>query len=430
MAARHRSRRSVACSLVSAAGGARQDRARGGPSGRAARVRGAVRGQRLRLRRVEVPILPPGARPIRVLQISDLHLTPQNRARRRLGVAAGRTRAGPGDQHRRQPRPPRRRAVRDRGARPAAGPARGLRLGLQRLLRADVQEPAELSDPAEPAGPCPTRGAAVARSRPGVRRRRLDRPHRRARRRSRSTASGSASAAPTTPTCGATSTSWWPARSTAAEIDVAIGVTHAPYRRVIDAMTYDGMDLIVAGHTHGGQVCVPFYGALVTNCDLDTRRVKGLSLHSAGGKTSYLHVSAGLGTSPYAPFRFACRPEATLMTPRSRAAVRESAPRKSMSRSGRCLPARRMRGLRDSRGSSRGVWRSLVARFVRDEEVAGSNPVTPTSKASQSPSSSSKPHLSQVLRQLSNKRARNLLPRSSKADAKWRLTGVSARADG
>ena len=99
-----------------------------------------------------------------------------------------------------------------------------------------------------------------------------------------------------------------------AEIDVAIGVTHAPYRRVIDAMAYDGMDLIVAGHTHGGQVCVPFYGALVTNCDLDTRRVKGLSLHSAGGKTAYLQVSAGLGTSPYAPFRFACRPEATLMT--------------------------------------------------------------------------------------------------------------------
>ena len=27
---------------------------------------------------------------------------------------------------------------------------------------------------------------------------------------------------------------------------------------------------------------------------------------------------------------------------------------------------------------SYGVWRSLVARFVRDEEVAGSNPVTPT----------------------------------------------------
>jgi uncharacterized protein len=98
------------------------------------------------------------------------------------------------------------------------------------------------------------------------------------------------------------------------EIDVAIGVTHAPYRRVIDAMAYDGHDLIIAGHTHGGQVCVPFYGALVTNCDLDTRRAKGLSTHSAGGHTSWLHISAGVGTSPYAPIRFACPPEATLLT--------------------------------------------------------------------------------------------------------------------
>jgi len=99
-----------------------------------------------------------------------------------------------------------------------------------------------------------------------------------------------------------------------AEGDVVLGVTHAPYRTVIDAMTYDGCDLVVAGHTHGGQVCVPLYGALVTNCDLDARRVKGLSTNSAGDKTSFLHVSAGLGTSPYAPFRFACRPEATLIT--------------------------------------------------------------------------------------------------------------------
>ena len=59
---------------------------------------------------------------------------------------------------------------------------------------------------------------------------------------------------------------------------------------------------------------MPFYGALVTNCDLDARRVKGLSTNRAGDRTSFLHVSAGLGTSPYAPFRLACRPEATLLT--------------------------------------------------------------------------------------------------------------------
>ena len=92
--------------------------------------------------------------------------------------------------------------------------------------------------------------------------------------------------------------------------DLTLGVTHAPYLRVLDGMAADGADLILAGHTHGGQLCVPGVGALVTNCDIDRKRAKGLSSHGA----SVLHVSAGLGTSPYAPIRFACRPEATLLT--------------------------------------------------------------------------------------------------------------------
>lgn len=99
-----------------------------------------------------------------------------------------------------------------------------------------------------------------------------------------------------------------------ADVDVSIGVTHAPYLRVIDAMAADRLDLILAGHTHGGQVCIPFYGALTTNCDLDANRVKGFSWHSHAGHTSAMHVSGGIGMSPYAPYRFACRPEATLLT--------------------------------------------------------------------------------------------------------------------
>ena len=136
-----------------------------------------------------------------------------------------------------------------------------------------------------------------------------------------------------------------PASTTAA---VTIGVTHAPYQRVLDPMVADGASLVIAGHTHGGQLAVPFYGALVTNCDLPTDRAKGLSRWWPGAGAAYagvpgwhqrlhrwgdvglrgsdgseyralkdaawLHVSAGLGTSPYAPVRFACRPEATLLT--------------------------------------------------------------------------------------------------------------------
>ena len=96
---------------------------------------------------------------------------------------------------------------------------------------------------------------------------------------------------------------------------VSIGVTHAPYLRVLDRWNSLGYQLILAGHTHGGQLCLPGHGALVTNCDLDTARAKGLHPHQIDGNNpSWLHVSAGLGTSPYAPVRFACRPEATLLT--------------------------------------------------------------------------------------------------------------------
>ncbi|WP_297601979.1 metallophosphoesterase [Microcella sp.] len=95
---------------------------------------------------------------------------------------------------------------------------------------------------------------------------------------------------------------------------VMIGVTHAPYQRVLNTFTTQGADLIFAGHTHGGQVCVPGVGALVTNCDLPRDRARGLSVWQHAHKAAYVNVSAGLGTSIYAPVRFACPPEAVLVT--------------------------------------------------------------------------------------------------------------------
>ncbi len=104
-----------------------------------------------------------------------------------------------------------------------------------------------------------------------------------------------------------------------ADADVRLGVAHAPYLRVLDQFAADGYDAILAGHTHGGQVCVPGLGALTTNCDLEPARAKGLHRHPAQSVpgdpgSAWLHVSAGLGTSPYAQIRVACRPEATLLT--------------------------------------------------------------------------------------------------------------------
>jgi uncharacterized protein len=95
-----------------------------------------------------------------------------------------------------------------------------------------------------------------------------------------------------------------------ADADLRLGVMHSPEPRNMSRFAADGYQLLLAGHTHGGQLCIPFYGALVTNCGIDRARVKGLSRH----ESSWLHVSAGLGTSPYAPVRFACPPEATLLT--------------------------------------------------------------------------------------------------------------------
>lgn len=92
-----------------------------------------------------------------------------------------------------------------------------------------------------------------------------------------------------------------------------LGLTHAPYQRVLNGLTAAGADLILAGHTHGGQLGLPFVRSLVTNCDLPRAYGKWMNDWFHGDSVSALHVSAGLGTSPYVPFRIATRPEAALI---------------------------------------------------------------------------------------------------------------------
>jgi predicted MPP superfamily phosphohydrolase len=79
-------------------------------------------------------------------------------------------------------------------------------------------------------------------------------------------------------------------------------------------MAQDKLDLIFAGHTHGGQIRLPWPGgskSLTTNCDLENWRSRGVTKVN---DEPWLNVSAGMGMSPFAPIRLVCPPEVSLIT--------------------------------------------------------------------------------------------------------------------
>lgn len=107
----------------------------------------------------------------------------------------------------------------------------------------------------------------------------------------------------------------WPGFTpdTTARPVLKLAVTHAPYRRVLDAAIADGAELLLAGHTHGGQVALPGYGAIVSNCDLPTGRAAGLFTWRSAGQAGKVNVTAGIGASPKVPLRTFCPPEAVVL---------------------------------------------------------------------------------------------------------------------
>jgi predicted MPP superfamily phosphohydrolase len=76
---------------------------------------------------------------------------------------------------------------------------------------------------------------------------------------------------------------------------------------IIKSIITDNIDLVVAGHTHGGQVRLPFLGPLYSQTSLGRRFSAGLFEFPE----THLYVTRGIGTS-IIPFRFLCRPEITL----------------------------------------------------------------------------------------------------------------------
>jgi predicted MPP superfamily phosphohydrolase len=210
-----------------------------------------------RLRRFEVPVLAPGQRPLRVLQISDLHLVPTQRRKiewvralaglepdlvidtgdnlghldavpsvlEALGPLLERPGAfvmGSNDYYAPMLKNPVRYLL----------PAREVRLGKRRLPTEDLREGFLAAGWLD---------LDNARARLKVDHREIelvgtDDAHIRADRYAEVAALADPAA------------------------DLSLGVTHAPYRRVLDPMVADGLDLVLAGHTHGGQLCVPLLG--------------------------------------------------------------------------------------------------------------------------------------------------------------------------
>jgi predicted MPP superfamily phosphohydrolase len=259
------------------------------------------------LRRIEVPVLRPGSLPIRLLHLSDLHLMPDDD--RKVEWVSGLAALHPdvvvntGD------------TLSNKRSVPTAVAALGNLLELPGAFvfgNNDFVEPVRKSPhryfvkkgPRTPGVPLPWRDLRAAQAERGwldltnrqgtvtVRGQRIafagvDDPHT-----ERDDYSQIAGPADT-------------------DAVVRIGVLHSPEPRVLDRFAGDGYDLLLAGHTHGGQVRLPVVGALTTNSGLDRSRARGLS---RWGASSRLHVSAGVGGNPFLPARFCCRPEATLLT--------------------------------------------------------------------------------------------------------------------
>lgn len=135
------------------------------------------------------------------------------------------------------------------------------------------------------------------------------------------------------------------------QADLRLGISHAPYARVLNAYTAAQADLVLAGHTHGGQICLPGSRALTNNTDLPLEYSQGLfdwkltgdangplpmqpaaphgieqplpDLEALNDRFSHLdclstqptwvNISPGLGTSKFTPIRLFCPPKAHLL---------------------------------------------------------------------------------------------------------------------
>jgi hypothetical protein len=91
---------------------------------------------------------------------------------------------------------------------------------------------------------------------------------------------------------------------TVKQADVLIGLVHVPTD--LASFSQRGFDLVLSGHTHGGQWRLPFIGAVLTQCDLPRQHARGLHFV----ERTAVHVSQGLGAGKLIRMRFNCPPTA------------------------------------------------------------------------------------------------------------------------
>ena len=89
---------------------------------------------------------------------------------------------------------------------------------------------------------------------------------------------------------------------------VKIALIHTPDSYALVNLALNAVDIVFAGHTHGGQVRIPFKGAIISGCNLKTKYAAGLFYF----KKFVLQVSKGLGEGRFSRFRIYCNPEAII----------------------------------------------------------------------------------------------------------------------
>jgi uncharacterized protein len=94
-----------------------------------------------------------------------------------------------------------------------------------------------------------------------------------------------------------------PERFADPDADLRILLCHFP--QVLDRLEPGAYDLVLAGHLHAGQICLPYPGGKLRLAHVRWTYVEGLYERPGG----VLHLSAGLGTT-FVPFRFFARPAA------------------------------------------------------------------------------------------------------------------------